>query len=260
LRTKLPVVVTISSRVDESQAVSALEELAAIVGFEKGAINGTDSLFFKRTELPLGDWSLEIDEVAEFLMPKLEKKEVHLALNVPTAFALALGIRISSSQIPPMCIYHFQTGTYYKVIDLTDNSRKIKAIRNEAKRTEAKFLKTGEDEVAIVCQFASHTLEGSVRKFLESRNITTDLLEIRHASSGNIALGDWSVEVSEVYSAIQKLREEGYYKRLHLFLAVPVSFAFALGLALGRYVPLTVYQYNPLASDTNELYIPIFKL
>lgn len=260
MRTKLPVVVTISSRVDESQVVSALEELATIVGFEKGSINRTDSLFFKRTELPLGDWSSELDEVAEFLIPKLEKKEVHLALNVPAAFALALGIRISSSQVPPMCIYHFQTGTYYKVIDLTDNSRKLKTIRSEAKRTEAKFHNTGADELAIICQFASHSLEGSVRKFLESRNITTDLLEIRHANLGNITLDDWSVEVSEVYSAIQKIREESYYKRLHLFLAAPVSLAFALGLALGRYVPSTVYQYNPLTSDTSELYVPIFKL
>ncbi|ODN30757.1 SAVED domain-containing protein [Fervidobacterium thailandense] len=260
MQLKRPIMVIISSRVDETQALSGLKELASVVGVKDDSLSVSDSLFLKRTDLPLGDWSAEVEEVAKFLNSKLGKEEVHLALNVPAAFALALGIKISSSQVPPMCIYHFQTGTYHKVIDLTDDSRKLKNIKSDIHRIEAKFHKTGAEELAIILQFASHSSEGSVKKFLETMNLVADLLEIRHTSSGNVPLGDWSVEVSEIYSVIQKLRQDNYYRRFHLFLAVPVSIAFALGLALGTYVPLTIYQYNASAGDSKELYCPVFML
>ncbi|ODN29995.1 SAVED domain-containing protein [Fervidobacterium thailandense] len=242
----VPVLIAISSRLDEKQLLETYTDLKTKIS-ENYQVSSEEVLYIRKSDLT-DDWESELEKVSEILGKAFlnAKTVAHVALMVPAAFAFGLGVTLSRSQLPPMVIYHFQSNEYIPVIDLTDNPRKIKDISQPFEQTNVSFTK-GQDtnHCAVLVQLASHSLKGSVLKYLETVGLNPSVLEISHKNAGNLQTWDWSKEVAEIYKAVQEVRKDSYIERFHIFLSSPVSIAFAFGLALGKYDKLTIYQYVP---------------
>lgn len=248
-----PILIAISSRLSENQIQESYEELKKATGTE----TNEKLIYFKNKDLTT-EWYEELIATKNFITENTSINKIpHIALLVPASFALSLGIILSQSQIPEMAIYHFQANTYSKVIDLTDNSRKIKEIKKQCKKIDYEKIDQNSENLAIIIQFASHSARASVIKYLEANDIKTNILEITHKNAGNIQISDWSEEVSEIYSVIQNYTKEHFTEKFHIFLSAPIPIAFALGLALGSYIHTKVYQYTP-SEHAFSTYIPIF--
>uniref|UniRef100_A0A7C4RXD0 SAVED domain-containing protein n=1 Tax=Fervidobacterium pennivorans TaxID=93466 RepID=A0A7C4RXD0_FERPE len=253
----LPVFVAISSKFSEKDVISSYEGFLKIVS-EKYEVLPERVIYFKNEDLS-ENWEDELEKVTDFLNEQISKGGIlHLSLMVPATFALALGMNLSRSQIPPMVVYHYQAGRYFPVVDLIDNPRKVKDISKSMENILLDFENEATSkECAILIQFASHSMKSSVAEFLKKNNTSCSMLEITDKSVGNLEIGDWSKEVSEVYKAIQDIRRENYIERFHFFMSAPISFAFVLGLSLGRYVPATIYQFIP---SSQEIYKDVIKI
>ncbi|SNZ09125.1 hypothetical protein SAMN06265182_1484 [Persephonella hydrogeniphila] len=207
---------------------------------------------------------------------KGKKRILHLASSI-ASLSLGFGVKLGGRK--PVILYHYQSDEYIPVIDLSDSKkiRKIKYVRKNID-TELKYITVSypasiekSQDVAVGIWLASHNPFDSIERFLKTNNLTDCLVKIESKNfQGDIPLPSdfedtprnyWIEIVSEIYSVISVLKYRYKIKRFHLFLSVPVPIATALGMALGHFIDIIVYNYNTLPDALDkELYFPVFNL
>lgn len=178
------------------------------------------------------------------VMMKIYRSGVNVRLNLIGSLAsFALGIGIILGAKKSFRIYHFQDGKYFLAIDMSDNGRKIKEKKSEYKYITKKESETSSDELTIILYLASHNPKGYDKDF-KTNKIYIELKEFQ----GNIPPSPdiWMEIVSEIYSAIDNFSSANNIsiKTYNFILSVPVPIAFALGMAIGDYKQIRIFQYD----------------
>jgi len=195
--------------------------------------------------LPPSNWRRFVNEFSqkvENLKKVVANPFLHVGLRTPASLAFGMGASLGTGKIP-VAVYHYENGRYFRVADLSTNSRKIKLRRKHLKLIgveELTGISSGQAVIAI--QIASHETFKRAKLFAE--NIKADYFYISAKNyKGAIPLDvDWTEVVSEVYSILNSIYDKGYEK-MHIVMSVPVAIAFLLGMAVGNYWHVIVYNY-----------------
>lgn len=180
----------------------------------------------------------------------------HISLVSPASFAMGVGIMLGSQN--PVVLYHYQGNEYHKVIDLRNDARTIKKLKDVNSFKKIRFDEVGEGkDCAFIIQFASHSPFTDVEKFIKQQGLDVTIIRVFHTDLGGITLGDWSCEVTELMSLFQFIKAKKHFGRFHFFLSIPVPIAFAFGMALGHFAKASIYQYD---SKNDLSYFEAFRL
>jgi len=267
----LPVIFVVGKPREETQAalVSAQESITQLTGFRAfHQIEGTFNVRFEylmpyeRKRLPpdIGQWKDFIEDaeqnIRRFSDAVPGEKIYHIFIDGPASLALGVGAAFGAKR--RLVVHQFRDEQYEPVLDLRQDIRRIKEIVIE---TEYQYIKVSyppkiTPDIAIVLDMASHSAAGETRAYLERKKLQMEIVEVSNTYSGNLRENDWTKVVQELYSAFHQLLSKAEVSRLHLFQAMPVAMAFGLGMALGNFVPVTVYNLERL----DETYYPVLKL
>ncbi len=157
-----------------------------------------------------------------------------------------------------LVVYQFQDEQYEPVLDLRQSLRRIK---EGATETKYQYIKVSypprlTPDTAIVLDMAAHSAIGDTRAYLKQRNFQMEIVEVSNTYGGNLTETDWTKVVQELFSVFHYLQSKEEVARLHLFHTMPVAMAFGLGMALGNFVPIIIYNLERL----EETYYPVLKL
>jgi hypothetical protein len=182
-------------------------------------------------------------------------KVYHVFIYGPASLALGLGVVFGSKH--RLIAYQYSDGAYQPVIDLSHDIRRIK----EKKQTENKFIQVKlptqlAADTAVVLDLASHPDEGDVSSYLKSANQSMATVEVGNTYGGHLKVPDWAPVVQEVYGVFTQIEATEGVSRIHLFQSMPVAMAFGLGVALGNFKPITVYNWEA----QQKTYYPVLKL
>ncbi|ABR31511.1 hypothetical protein SU69_08455 [Thermosipho melanesiensis] len=211
--------------------------------------------FFVTNELSsLEKWKKALKEAKAFLLKIISNGGIpHVAIVGPSAMAMALGIAIGLQN--PLVIYHKQD-EYYPVIDLTDNLRKIKNIKDSYEYLKYTTFDEGKD-CAYVIYLASHNPFSSVIKFLENNSLDSKIILIEPIENkGNLSIDTWGKIVSELMSITQNVLYDNYCENVFFFLSCPVAIALGFGMAFGDFAKGGIFHYN----KADDSYIEVFKI
>jgi hypothetical protein len=189
-----------------------------------------------------------------FLRSFLKNFSLHIALKVPITFSIGAGAVLGTGKLP-VVIYHYENGTYHRVLDLVTDSRKIKRRRQELSlvKIEESIQKKNSGKAVIALQVASH--ETKTKGLEISETLEADFFYIYTPDfKGSLPLSlDWAEVVSEIYEAINRVYDGGYGE-LHLLMSVPNPIAYALGMAVGNYWNITIWSYFKPLKDYKPVY------
>lgn len=211
--------------------------------------------FFVTKELSsLDEWKKVLKEAKAFLLKIISNGGIpHIAVVGPSAIAMALGIAIGIQN--PLVIYHKQD-EYYPVIDLTDNLRKIKNIKNSYEYLKYSIFDKGKN-CAYIVYLASHNPFSSAKKFLENNSLDSKMILIEPIENkGNLNIDTWEKIVSELMSITQNVLYDNYCENVFFFLSCPVAIALGLGMAFGDFAKGSIFHYNKV----DDSYIEVFKI
>lgn len=267
----LPVVFITGKPQDEIQSAlnSAQEAIGALTGFR--AFHQIENTFnvrlehlvpYERRRLPpdIKLWQDFIQDaernIRRFSDVIPGEKVYHIFIDGPASLALGAGVAFGIRH--RVVVYQFSDGTYQPVLDFRQDIRRIKEIITETEYQHIKvtFPTKLTQDIAIVLDMASHSPTGEARAYLNKRIPDAQIVEVSNTYGGNLKEKDWAGVVQELYSVFNRILSQSEVSRLHLFHAMPVAMAFGLGMALGNFVPVTVYNLERL----DEIYYPVIKL
>lgn len=222
--------------------------------FEK--ISGV-SLLHSSCGIEKGNFSKEIHKAYRILEKIISAGGIpHISLVSPASFAMGVGIMLGSQN--PVVLYHYQGNEYHKVIDLRNDTRTIKKLKDVNSFEKIRFDEVDEGkDCAFIIQFASHSPFTDVEKFIKQQRLDVTIVRVFHTDLGGITLGDWSCEAAELMSLFQFIKAKRHFDRFHFFLSIPVPIAFAFGMALGHFARASIYQYD---SKNDLSYFEAFRL
>ncbi len=269
----LPLMFVIGKSRDHSSKAysSAQEAITGLTGFhaflqvEKESnikLENLITLETKRLPPDSHQWNNYVEEARQNIHRLSESVHgnsvYHVFIGGPAAMSLALGSAIG---VKCRAVVYQWTDNYYKpVLNLMNNVRGIKQIMPE---TDFQYIKvTWPDkltpETAVVLDNASHSALGDVSNFLKKHDMKIATVNVENTYSGNLTEDDWIPAVRELNSVFHELQSSTETTRFHLFLAMPVAMAFGLGMALGHFVSITVYNWEP--DPDPGTYYPVLKL
>jgi hypothetical protein len=248
-----------------SKAKSAITRLTGFKEFDAVEnhlnIRYDDLVVHKRERIkpdPL-EWEDYIDDgqrqIRRFTDRLEGDKVYHIFIYGAAVLALAAGVAFGTKQ--KLICYHFEEGEYKPVLDLSHDNRRIK----EALQADYRYIKISHSEYltpesVFILHLASHVPTTDVIAYMKSKQQEMGVVEITSAYSGNLKDEDWSEAVREVYAAITRVKAEGKIQKIHLFHSMPIPMAFGLGMALGNFVPVTVYNWE----REEQTYFPVLEL
>ncbi|TCK06214.1 SAVED domain-containing protein [Phorcysia thermohydrogeniphila] len=228
------------------------------VGFKplKGLLDEEKLIVELPTFLPHDrDWRelfLPIREKVLKLKEFLPDLSLHVALKAPITFSLGAGAVIGTGKVP-VAVYHFENGSYHRVIDLRKDSRRIKRRKRKLSFIEVEEEVRGSDTAVIALQVASHETRSKGEEL--SQKFNADFFYVNAPElKGSLPLDlDWAEVVAEIYEAFNRIYAKGH-KKFHLVMSVPNPIAFALGMAVGNYWDVTVWSYFKPLKDYRPVY------
>lgn len=184
------------------------------------------------------------------------EKTYHIFIYGPASLALGLGAAFGSKR--RLVVYQLVDEQYEAVLKLTQDVRRIKKTLPETqyKYINVSYPSSFTPDLGMVLDMASHTALGDARAYVKRQPQNMELVEVKNTYDGNLTEADWTPVVQELYSVFHFLQSKEQVDRLHLFHSMPVALAFGLGVALGNFVPVTVYNWE--ASEAT--YYPVLKL
>jgi len=259
----VPVFYTYQDNDDAEKKYESFVEFVSSV--QSNCIHGSDirlaekvfgfSTLLKYKKLDFSDWNKLAIEGGDNLR-KIAKAGFipNLAFEGPGPLAMGVGIRFGAQY--PILVYHKVAQGYAKVIDLSDNLRKIKTVRQSFERFDVEVSGDGDTCVYII-KTASHELKAQVIDFVR-KEAETDFMYIyaSHKNSGNLPVEDWTIEVSELMSIVQKVKAEKVINRIEFFMSCPIPIAFGFGMAFGHFGSGKIYAYN----NTENTYTAVIKI
>ena len=274
-RTKhVPVVCVVGKPDDEARRTFelALEAIRDTAGFRAFTsverffnVQYRETLRHQESPFPPGDpqsWHDFIHQVQERIGRFVDRlpgtKVFHVFIQGPASLALGLGAVFACKH--PLIVYQWAGTGYKPVLDLRENPRRV----TDPVTGELRFLSIPEDafmglgeDTAVALGLASHSLEGSVRSFLQERgNGQWKVIVVKSTYGGTLKEDDWAPVVQELFSVFCMLHDRQEVRRIHLFHSMPVALAFGLGMALGDVLPITVYNWT----KDQATYHPVMKL
>lgn len=208
--------------------------------------------------LPPSDWMEFVERAVEEIRDLTYlpfKFNLHLAIKGPSALAIGIGAALGVGKIPT-ALYHYVNRTYHKVIDLTDPKkvRNIKDVSGEISLFEFTPQPKGRKKAVLGLEIASHGTKGiSLAQELEA-----DFFYAKHKDRGDLPLETeaWEETVAQAYRILNRVYNYKDYEEINLIMSVPVLIALALGMAVGNYWPIKVWQFF---SDRND-YLAVLDL
>ncbi|MCA1933739.1 MAG: SAVED domain-containing protein [Calditerrivibrio sp.] len=207
------------------------------------------------------DWKPFFDEAfgkIDNLKKSYPEVVIHYLLGT-SAFAFPLGVK--QTALNSCVLYHFQGDKIYKVMDFTEiDPREIKkkVIKYSLINPE-EYIDNGSDELCIAIYLASHNLKNDAKNFANNI-LKSNFLYISAANSqGSInpeKPEDWINIVRELYSKIDETANNSSkpIKHYHFIFSVPVPIAFALGMAIGDYKTLSIYNFDKSSKGYREVF------
>ncbi len=181
------------------------------------------------------------------------RKVYHLFMNGPAALAMALGAVIGSRT--DFVYYHFMPGTgtmpYHPVVDFSsvtipEGPHILKSRVDQYQLVRVTGMERldldDRSQVYVAIHLTGHNPIGDVRQ--RARADQRPVVTIESRSPGTVPLSaDWIRLAREVATPLLEMMGREGVERLHLFLSTPLPIAFCVGVALGRFVRASVYNY-----------------
>lgn len=272
LETKhLPVCFVVNKTAEEAQSnfnllKKAVTELTGFSAFDKieGFTSRSNCLIpHERNRLPSdmlkwkGYIADSIQSIRSFANGVPETKIYHIAVDGPITLSLGLGAVFGTKH--PLVFYHYDGVGYTPVLNLTEGVRRVKAhlpAEHQYQYFKISYPETYTSDLAVVLGGASHEAPAKVRQYLKAQGINMSIAVIDNTYGGNLTEKDWLVPVQELFSIFHNLSKNEAVVRFHLFYSMPVAFGFGLGMALGTFLPVTLYNWEA----TPATYYPVLKL
>ena len=195
--------------------------------------------------LPPGPWHHFVKEAVESFREFTYlpfKCNLHLGIKAPSALALGIGAALGTGKLP-LALYHFQNRAYHRVINLIESPRKIKERAPALSKFSLKAEAEGKKRAVVALQVASHEIEKRARALAEE--LDADFFYAEHLKKGALpeSSKEWEETAAEAYEVMNRVYNTSSYEEIHLIMSVPVPVAFALGMALGSYWPVKVWNF-----------------
>lgn len=211
-----------------------------------------------------GEWQELVGRVAlrvKHLESQITGRKVfHVFLNCPVALAMGVGAALGIKH--EVVIYHFQkeggTSPYTPLVDFYAlNVAGLGGVSLVKDRVNGRYsfirLEQPEEltpDLYVSVHLAPTDPKESIKALAAERDAAA--VHIRKIRAGTLNLdADWLRVSREVATALRSLLDRSDVTRLHVGLSCPVAVSFAVGMALGVQVPVTVFhwqskQYHPL--------------
>lgn len=266
----LPLIFTVGRPIKDAQNAleTAQEAITELTGFK--AFRKIEKRFDVRYDLLIhhrgrrlekeDEWTDFIEDsqhsIRQFIDVVPGEKVYHTFLYGPASLALGLGAVFGCKH--KTVIYQLHDGQYRPAIDLRENLRRIKQplIEQKYKYITVSHPQRFTQDIVLVLDMASHPARGYVEEYINQQGWNTEVVGVVNTYGGNLMEDDWTPVVQEIYSVFNQLQAKKDITNIHLFHSMPVALAFGLGIALGNFVPVTVYNWE--ASE--KTYQPVLKL
>ena len=266
----LPLIFTVGRPIKDAQNAleTAQEAITELTGFK--AFRKIEKRFDVRYDLLIhhrgrrlekeDEWTDFIEDsqhsIRQFIDVVPGEKVYHTFLYGPASLALGLGAVFGCKH--KTVIYQLHDGQYRPAIDLRENLRRIKRplIEQKYKYITVSHPQRFTQDIALVLDMASHPARGYVEEYIHQQGWNMEVVGVVNTYGGNLMEDDWTPVVQEIYSVFNQLQAKKDITNIHLFHSMPVALAFGLGIALGNFVPVTVYNW--VAPE--KTYQPVLKL
>ena len=183
-------------------------------------------------------------------------KIYHISILGPASLAMGFGAIMGVKH--RIVVYQYLDNEYKPVLDLSSaDIRRIKeAISGDLQYFNFQPPAETSSNTALLLGLASHPIEEAARSYIASNNIAGSIVHVGNTYAGNLKELDWTRAVQELFSVLTRLKSVGHLDCIHLFHGMPVALAFGLGMALGTFVHIMVYNW-----ETKEnKYYPVLEL
>lgn len=258
----IPIVIKVDSNIESSYAMSNLIEKIEYI--ENTNSYKRDILRFLKIDLHsfiyeykgnIYDFDNLID-FARYINHEIKKLQTQVGNNIKfhvayyqrPAIGFLLGTIFKTENI---CVYQNNDyqNKFCKVFDINSRKYKEKSIKNIFYSIEKNINDDNTDEVLVILNSASHSVNINSKNLKKYKNI----IKLNLNSNGTIPYEiDWIEHSQEIYSILNTLQTK--YNHIILAHSMPESLALVIGMAVENYWNLTITQYNPKTSDYDEMY------
>lgn len=198
-------------------------------------------------------------EVRQFLQHVPGGRVYHVAVRGPSTLALGLGAVLGTRN--PVVGYHYDGAAYQPVLNLSTDTRRIKTSLPSGEPSQfirVQYPEVLSEDTAVVLDMAGHVATGDVRAYLARQEPSKSfcLVVVSNTYGGNLTDEDWTPVVQELFQVFNVLQRDANVRRIHLFHSMPIPLALGLGMALGTFVPVTVYNWE----KAEGTYFPVLRL
>ncbi len=173
-------------------------------------------------ELKKRGWKNAIIKAASQIPPGCS-----IAFRCPATFAFGVGAKLGSTYSYE--VLHFANGQYQGFT----TSRKLKEIDGNTSLLEIEG-NIGKI-VNLTIHIASHQPGFAP---VDESNVL-----VKTKTTGNIPISEYEEIVRQINNCINNIRKQNIVEHFNIVLSMPVAMAFALGWAVGKFIPASVYQY-----------------
>jgi hypothetical protein len=189
------------------------------------------------------------------------RKVYHFFLRAPVAFGIGLGAALGTKY--EFIFHHFQPAageqTYYPVLQVTpetvprEGAHALKSrVEGGFQHVQASGIEGAQGQVYAALGLAGHD-PSPVKMLAETAHAS--FVDIRSNFQGTIPVdADWLLVAREVNTVLLDLVGSPAVKELHLFPAVPLPLAFAIGMGLDTRSPVRIYQWDALQKVYHEVF------
>lgn len=184
------------------------------------------------------------------------RKIYHIFIQGPASLAIGLGAVFGWKH--PLIAYQWIGEGYKPVLDLRENPRRIKERATELRFINidpGAFQEISEDTAVVLC-LASHDPQGMVERYLRENNLNWKMIVVKSTYGSTLTEDDWVPVIQEINQVFHRICINTEVKRIHLFHSMPVALAFGLGMSLGHFVPVIVYNWK----RDEASYYPVLEL
>lgn len=206
-------------------------------------------------------WKQRLDEFTEKIKKLYLSVDKQITLHIVNGiatFGFLAGCILGSKH--PFVLYHFVSSEnkYVPVVNLTGanirNNKKIKHdILENSKFIDIQLNLEKPTPVAnLIIYTASHNPLADVINF--SKNDKYIYIKDKQFQGKIPTDMDWAEYISEIYSAMNVLKERYLISKFNLFISIPSAMAMGLGMAVGHFMDIDVYNYY---KDLEQKYVLI---
>lgn len=167
--------------------------------------------------------------------------------------SLQFGLGVCYGFKRPVCICQYDSNSQeYEMMLRLYGKQHPRILKNVSiKPQETKYLNyelnitPGSDDLKLIIYLGSHNLKQDVREY-EVGSVCDELVIHLKEDQGFISFEqDWVLISQEINSLLNHIKNQHSWKRVHVFQSAPTAICFALGIALGHFLPYYIYHYQP---------------